>query len=302
MTGVIEPSDEYQHSYYWQYVHSFFKSIITMKKVLALFDGEHFSMGAFNFARQLNEAQPILLTGVFLPSLDYTKISMYYLGGMVGPLYAPGVEAEPGIIDRNIQQFKDLCVKHGIECRVHSVIDGPILESIAKETRYADVLLLSSELFYSNFGEASQKEYLEDTMHNAECPVIVVPEHYNFPQSIIMAYDGSKASVFAIKQFAYLFPELSGTSTLIVYASEKENEFPDLSYIEEFAARHFQDLSFFKLDAEARKYFNTWVTDKGSPLLVTGAYSRSFLSGFFKKSFAAEVIAEHKLPVFIAHT
>ena len=38
-----------------------------MKKILIAFDGTHFSDGAFEFARRVNELQPILLTGVFLP-------------------------------------------------------------------------------------------------------------------------------------------------------------------------------------------------------------------------------------------
>ena len=37
-----------------------------MKKVVIAFDGNHFSEGAFEFVRRLNELQPILLTGVFL--------------------------------------------------------------------------------------------------------------------------------------------------------------------------------------------------------------------------------------------
>jgi hypothetical protein len=36
-----------------------------MKKVILACDGSHFSEGAFEFARRLNELRPILLTGVF---------------------------------------------------------------------------------------------------------------------------------------------------------------------------------------------------------------------------------------------
>ena len=138
-------------------------------------------------------------------------------------------------------------------------------------------------------------------MHHAECPVIIVPEEYSFPLSVVLAYDGSKASVFAIKQFAYIFPELAQKSTMIVYASAKEDEIPDLAYITELAARHYQDLSICKLDANPKKYFNSWLMDKGDPLLVSGSFGRTFLSETFKKNFVEEVVSDHKLPVFIAH-
>ena len=40
-----------------------------MKKILLAFDGVQFSKSAFDFARQLNDLHPILLTGVFNPSV-----------------------------------------------------------------------------------------------------------------------------------------------------------------------------------------------------------------------------------------
>jgi nucleotide-binding universal stress UspA family protein len=43
------------------------------------------------------------------------------------------------------------------------------------------------------------------------------------------------------------------------------------------------------------------VAEQDSVLLVAGAYGRSELSGMFRKSFLAEVIAEHKVPIFVAH-
>ena len=41
-----------------------------MKKILLAFEGSHFSEGAFEFARKLNELSPVQLTGVFLPQIE----------------------------------------------------------------------------------------------------------------------------------------------------------------------------------------------------------------------------------------
>lgn len=271
-----------------------------MKKVLLVFDGQHFSKGAFDFACRLNESHPILLTGLFLPSTDYTSMIVYYLG-MENPIYAPFPDSETEIINENIEKFKALCEKNHIEYRVHDGSEGSILNTIQKETRYSDLLLLSSELFYSNLGSYTQKEYIRDTTHNAECPVVLVPEQMHYPRSIVLAYDGSESSVFSIKQFAYLFPELTSMSTIMVYASEKKREMPDFEYIKEFAARHFPTLSFVKPDTDPRQYFSSRMHGAGPTLLVSGAYGRSLMSEMFKKSFIQEIIKEHKLPVFVAH-
>ena len=61
-----------------------------MKKVLAVFDGTHFSESSLRFISRLNELSPVLLTGIFLPSIDYTDVMVYYLS-MSAPLYYPDV-------------------------------------------------------------------------------------------------------------------------------------------------------------------------------------------------------------------
>lgn len=272
-----------------------------MKKVLIVFDGWHFSEGAINFAKRLNDTGPILLTGIFLPSVDYSDAMIYYVGGMVGPIYTPVIDLDPTVKEKNIQKFRQLCLQYGIEHRVHDLSGGSVLADLSKETRYADLMLLSSELFYENLGEDTSDEYIEETLHRAECPVVLVPEQYDFPLNSIIAFDGSRSSVFALKQFAYLFPQFSNKPALLVHASAKNAEIPDLPYIEEYAARHFSELIIFGLDADPKKYFNTWLSTRNNTILVAGSFGRSDISELFRKNFISDVLKEHRLPIFIAH-
>jgi nucleotide-binding universal stress UspA family protein len=273
-----------------------------MKKILLAFDGTHFSEGAFEFARRLNELKPVLLTGVFLPQAELANL-WSYADGVGGPSLIPLLESdESELVHQNIERFEKLCKSNGIDYRVHKDFFDFVLPELRKESRYADLLILGSEVFYENMGSGSPNEYLKDALHDFECPVLVVPEKYNFPEKNILAYDGSEESVYAIKQFAYLFPELTNRETLLVYADDDaEEDFPDKIQIEELAARHFKNLTFFKLNLNPKKYFSTWVSEKGSSILISGSYGRSGLSRLFKKSFIQEVIADHRLPVFIAH-
>uniref|UniRef100_UPI003978FF57 hypothetical protein n=1 Tax=Salmonella sp. SAL4450 TaxID=3159905 RepID=UPI003978FF57 len=59
-----------------------------MNKVVIAFDGTQFSEGAFELARELNEMQPILLTGVFVPQLNYANLWSYGTA-MAGPGFIP---------------------------------------------------------------------------------------------------------------------------------------------------------------------------------------------------------------------
>ena len=273
-----------------------------MKKVLLAFDGAHFSDGAFEFARRLNELSPILLTGVFLPQIDYSGLWSYSVG-VSGHTIIPTMEDEDvTTVEQNVDRFVSLCKSNNIDCRVHKDYSEFALPGLKKETRFADLLILGSESFYTNAGIGNSDSYLKDALHNAECPVLAVPERFEFPETNILTYDGSESSVYAIRQFAYLFPELTDNNTVLVFVqSGSEISFPDERNIEELCARHFSNLTLLKLDLNPKKYFGLWINEKKGVIIVSGAFSRSSLSMAFSKSFTADVIREHKLPVFITH-
>ncbi|NCU02449.1 MAG: universal stress protein [Chitinophagaceae bacterium] len=272
-----------------------------MKKILLAFDGTHFSNGAFEFARKLNELEPVLVTGAFLPQAQAASF-WSYADGMSGPQFVPLYEdAGAEVTKANKAKFEELCQRNGMEYRVHEDLYDFALPELKTETRYADLLIIGSEVFYENLG-SSPNEYLQEILHKSECPVMVVPEKYDFPKTNVLCYDGTESSVYAIKQYAYLFPELVKRSTLLVYVNDDgNNEFPQQVNIEELVSRHFPDLTLMKLDMKPEKYFSNWINNRVSALIVTGSFGRSALSQLFRKSIASDVIAEHKLPVFIAH-
>ncbi len=273
-----------------------------MKKILLAFDGIHFSDAAFDFVNKLNALNPILLTGVFLPQISYANL-WSYADGMSTPNFLPLLEDDDmEVIEKNVKKFEALCVKNHIEYRTHKDLNDLALPELKKESRFADLLIIGEEKFYENMGSGNPNNYLKETLQNIECPVIVVPEKYTFPSINIIAYDGSESSVFAIKQFVYLLPELAKNPTLLTYANQDENSLiPNEKYIEELVSRHFTDLTVSKLDIDSRKYFSTWIADRKSSILIAGSFGRTSFSQFFKKSFLMEVISEHQLPIFICH-
>jgi hypothetical protein len=273
-----------------------------MRKIILAFDGIHFSDSTFKFAAQLNLNEPILLTGVFLPQASYANLWAYADGTGV-PVFVPQLEDDDeALIEKNIEIFQQLCVKEGIEYRVHKDFYDLALPELKKESRFADLMIIAAQQFYEPNGSDTPNRLLIDALMQMECSVLVVPEKYDFPGVNIIAYDGSDASVFAIKQFAYLLPELSANPTLLTYMNPNESEsIPFEPYIEELAARHFSNLTISKIDMDAKKYFSTWVSEKKSALVISGSFGRTSFSQLLKKSFIADVIRKHLLPVFIGH-
>jgi nucleotide-binding universal stress UspA family protein len=273
-----------------------------MRKIILSFDGDNFSEGAFEFARQLNEQNPVLLSGIFLPQIMFANPLSYEKGGKPVPAYVPLITDEyTEAVEIKIERFKILCLSNGILHTVHKDFSDYPLHELKRETRYADLLILGSETFYKEPGTRKPNFFLENMLHQSECPVIVIPEKFNFPQSVMLTYDGSRNSVYAIKQFAYLFPELNNKQAFIIFCGDKNGDFPEQSSIEELAARHFSDLAFFKLDMDFKESFARWAIQKPMPIVVAGSFGRSAFSQLFKKSFITEIITGYKTPVFIAH-
>jgi hypothetical protein len=273
-----------------------------MKKVLIVFDGEHFPSAVLDFALQLNRKEQIMLAGVFLPSVDYAEVlTYYYYGQAVAPMYLEEYEEDPVAIKKNITRFEDFCIKHGIRYRIHQNIKRKIVEELSYETRFADLMILSNSDFYENLGERLQREYLEDTLHKAECPIMLLPESYVPTASVVLAYDGSESAMHAIKQLSYLMPHLKDTEILLMYAGIGKDEIPFHNLVKEYVTAHFHKWSEYKLEADPKRYFNTWIANKGPVLLVSGSFGRSGISELFKRNFLQEVIREHKVPMFIAH-
>lgn len=271
-----------------------------MKKIIIPFDGGNFSKGAFSFACNINDRNPILLTGIFLQAVNYTPL-FFFPSAFAAPLYVPVNEGvDEGVSKNNIEEFKRLCDKNNIKYKVHEDLDESALPQLMKETRFADIMIIGSEVFYSNITNGPL-EYLLHALHATECPVIIVPEKFNFPSHIILAYDGSESSVYAIKQFSNLFPELCSLKTMLVYAGDEKHDIPDDQLIEEFAVCHFEDLTINKIPEKDKNHFNEWLAEQSNPLLVSGSFSRSDISQLFNRSFIIKTIKDHKTPVFIAH-
>ena len=179
---------------------------------------------------------------------------------------------DENILEESIKSFTGLCGENNIKCKVHKDIYESALPQLSKETRFADLMIIGSEIFYTN-NENDPLEYLLHALHDTECPVIIVPENFDFPSHIILAYDGSESSVYAIKQFVNLFPELCSLQTILVYAGDEKHDIPDQHLIEELATSHFENFSVNKIPLTNKNIFNEWLANQTNPLLVSGSFT-----------------------------
>ena len=272
-----------------------------MKKILFLCDGDNFPQGAFRFIQQLCNAENVFAKGLFFTSIDTEQLIP--IGFM--PISEPYVklkEDEKIILRKSQDRFTKECELHGIKCQVNPYTGSWDRELFIKESRFADFVVLSEELFCRDVLDVQPNYFMGETLRVSECPVIVVPENFESVDRLAVAYDGGKEALFALKQFAYLFPEYTDLPADFVHIKdEQEDDIPDRELLQEFASSHFDSLFASKLHFNAKKYFPSWLESRKNVFLVAGSYSRSSISNAFRQSFADRVIAKHACPVFIAH-
>lgn len=115
-----------------------------MRKVLIAFDGSHFSEGAFEFARKLSKTEPILLTGIFLPQVEYGNLWSYSVG-MNTPILTPLAEEEEDVTTKSkkaVQLFTEACKNNNIDFRIHKCFYDFTLPELKKQSSFADLLII----------------------------------------------------------------------------------------------------------------------------------------------------------------
>lgn len=182
--------------------------------------------------------------------------------------------------------------------RDHGVPSGDLIE----ESRFADAVIVDAETSFNKNFEGIPTEFIKVVLKKAECPVIIAPENFEAIDEIVFTYNGSSSSVFAIKQFTYLFPELKEKKVSIIQVNETGEWLDkDKNKFMEWLQNHYTDFHFEALKGETENVLFDHLFKRKNIFLVMGAYGRTTLSRFFKRSYADLLINTVTQPIFLAH-
>lgn len=255
----------------------------------------------FRCLRELQQHERLHVRALFFGPVDYPTVAAMYGTAYMSPSINLDTE-ESELVAEQKTQFAEHCKQYHITYEMPGNYGVWDREFFGKETRFADLVLVSNELFFAGIDGRQPNAYLRQALRAAECPVIVVPEHFETIDHLFIAYDGTAKSVSALKQFCYVFPHLLHLPAEIVYVKEEEaDSIPALEDLKRLALTKFNNLGYAKLHFDAARLFPAWISEKKNALLITGAFGRSALSNLTHRSFAEEILHEHRLPVFIAH-
>ncbi len=272
-----------------------------MKKFVLVSDGKDNNHGTFQFIASLHHKEPFLLTGAFFHMINYGLLIPGALAS-TGTTFVEITNEEKAVYLSAIKEFVNFCTTHHIEHRVHHESEEWDINDLVKESRFSDMLIVNGETFFKDFEGEEPNHFLKEILKQSECPVMVVPQQTKPIKKIIVAYDGNKESMYALKMFCNTLPSYTQLPVEINYWVKKsDEEIPDGDNLKEYVTRHFPNVSIHQRFFDPKKYLSGFLEANMNAILICGSYNRSAISKWLKKSFAEEVIKKHIVPVFISH-
>ncbi len=279
-----------------------------MKKFLAVFDGFRMSKSTLDYGIQMAQIKGAQLVGVFLDEFIYRS---YNVSKIINTYkdYNTAIrvldERDKKKRDEAALRFQKACEKSKISYSIHRNRQVA-LQELKHESMFADLIIINKKETFSTKKETPPTRFMKDLLTDVECPVLIVPERYIEIDKVVLLYDGSPSSVYAIKMFSYLFDRMQDMPVDVLSVKTKYIDtfrLPDNKLMREFMNTHFPKAKYQVKKGDPEEQISGYLRNhKENELVVLGAYRRSELSRWFKSSMADLLIRELDTPLFIAHT
>lgn len=279
-----------------------------MKRILLLAGTADLKSQTLDFATYIARLGKSKLEGVFLESDSIAaEPALKTLGGQ---MYVEEIttantdtHVQDEVLHKNIALFEDRCTSRDTTC-AHSKGYRSV-DDIIDQTRYAD-LLITDPAVTANGDKAAPSKFVIELLEKAECPVLISPDNFAPIDEVIIAFDGSRSSMFAIKQFYYHLPELASATVRILHVADGN----DVEYqnakaaLDKLLKAHDLKVEYTEVKGSARDELYKYLLEQRNmegKLFVTGAFGRNHLSTLFRPHTADLVLKAVDVPVFIAH-
>lgn len=285
-------------------VDNFVSNIMVMKKLIVALDGLDFSESAAKYAAFLASSTKTYLTGVFLDDVTYHGYRIYHLlddDGVSESKLKELNEKDDQVRKKSVIKFKKICDQAKIKYKIRHD-RNMALEELISESIYADLLVMDRTNTFRQREEKAFGSFLKNALNNVECPAVIAPPAFKDFQNLIFLYDGSPASVYAIKMFSYLLSDFRTLPIEIVSVKQSSN-YPNLSVkylMNDWIKRYFTTISYTVLRGDPERTIAQYAKPKkNNSLFILGARKRGAFSYWFRESMAELLIQKVQAPLFI---
>ncbi len=273
-----------------------------MEKILFISNGVDLNLEALDFTCYLGRLTKSRITGIFLENLlddakpILEKVSGHLMNGSENIAY----EEKKKITAINIKTFEEACARRSIKCDIREDFGIPPGELLL-ESRYADLAVISPDISFESQLETLPTNFVKRFMEKSECPVVIAPQSFRDIEEVVFTYNGSPSSVYAIKQFTYLFPSMSDVKVTILGVNGKDLSEKEKEQFRGWMRNHYNAIGFEFLKGNPEVELFKWLQKRKNAFITMGAYGRNVVSQLFRRSTAELLIQTLPQPIFITH-
>ncbi len=203
-------------------------------------------------------------------------------------------EEDEELIAAQVKVFKDECETAGVAYLIEPDTNVSN-KDIIRLSAFADIVLADAH-------QDVHEHNVADLLSDAHCPVYLISKDAGTPENIVLAYDGSLSSIYAVKMYSYLFPGFRDLPTTLLYVHDGSHpELPQERNINMWLSQYYPRLEVEILQGKVADQLVEYTRPLPRVLTVMGSYNRNQLSRLFHTSHAKALIEEGRSSVFISH-
>ncbi len=235
-----------------QLARHFYENAMRCKKIIIGFGSSMYSEHVVDFTLRYLVQPGMLLVGALITDLQGLQEQENV--NAAAPAVSPGQMQKKvnGGKNKMYLYLQEQCKDNGAKAVIHQD-SGCTLEALMQETRYADLLVLSQDIYLA----ATQGPYARPVSRVLEqccCPVLVLPSQQARLEQVVMTFDGSIRAMDGIKQFAYLLGGMTQqlpVTVLTTYGDTQELPAAEEKLFIEYLKQHFSNVGLHRLNEGA---------------------------------------------------
>lgn len=276
-----------------------------MKNILVVIDGLNFSESQLDPILYISRLMKGRLTVALLEIIPPPTPILF--PAIQDAMFYSQRSTEDHILERhhqivkNTEKLRAAFVSRGIDITLHTYTEAP-LESVIRESRFADVLLVLHSLSFSAVIDSDPPDFIQELLLKAQCPVLTLPGMMQVIKEVVLTYNGTYSSMYAIRTFLQLFPTLALRKVKVVYVVENGIErIPDETLLRHYLGGICTKIEYVILKGDPSQNLLIRLQYSKHTLATFGAYGRSRISRFFNSSTVDDTLRLNHIYTFITH-
>ena len=200
-----------------------------IKSILLPVDGSAYTESVLRHGMELGRALGALLRVLTVVDVrTYEWVAAFGSDGFVPVMPSPSYREETERVlnekaDQTLERTRELIEKEGAGVRfsLEKVADSPVDAIMARENT-VDMVIMGQRGEYARWESRLLGATVESVSRQLEKPLLVVHQHHRPLKSMLVAYDGSKASNRALQLAAELAVALNASLELLTVQRDKE--------------------------------------------------------------------------------